>query len=565
MTSGNHHPARVALACQGGGAQTAFTAGVLHYLLYRLGFEDTLPKPPYPGAEDLAREIRETRKGDAEGRFEVVALSGTSGGAMCATLAWDELITGQQGKLEKFWLAGYPDGNAAARYQEAWTHDLKAFQEKGHLPWLRVLDRFRTEFGLWMLEEPPFTRLMPFHLPIEAKPYYFDKLFEGVDALIPPLVRSALDAWRNAACGAMEPFGGRDGPLATLVNDCFELNPLYPHSAIRREFDTQNLFRDLLRTTLASGDPSKSDIAALRDAFFDQCSDKMLPELLIGAVDVQRTQSYSDSTKPKAKPTPTRSPTEFDDLVHRLKKDEKEIREAMKQAGQEELNNQWEADEQALVAFKERCEALEERLEPHGQHQVDQTNFRSFRGSQCLDNADDLIDRMLASAAIPAIMRGPTIGGSVHWDGLFSTNPPIYDLPDVHGARSDHNPEQIWVIRINPMAQDDVPDTPREIADRRNELAGNLSLMQEIRAVHNMSGVTKNGRPYPPVAFGFIDMEENFAIPLDYPSKVDRRIESLWKLYKHGAEQGHAFYKRWVYSEAALPKSAAPATAATAA
>jgi NTE family protein len=37
------------------------------------------------------------------------------------------------------------------------------------------------------------------------------------------------------------------------------------------------------------------------------------------------------------------------------------------------------------------------------------------------------------------------------------------------------------VIRINPMAQDDVPDTPREIADRRNELAGNLSLMQEIR------------------------------------------------------------------------------------
>lgn len=36
----NHHPARVALACQGGGAQTAFTAGVLHYLLYRLGVEE---------------------------------------------------------------------------------------------------------------------------------------------------------------------------------------------------------------------------------------------------------------------------------------------------------------------------------------------------------------------------------------------------------------------------------------------------------------------------------------------------------------------------------------------
>jgi len=557
-SSNHHHPARVALACQGGGAQTAFTAGVLHYLLYRLGVEDTLPKPPYPGAGDIAQAIRETPKGDAEGRFEVVALSGTSGGAMCATLAWDELITGQQGKLEKFWLAGYPEGNAAARYQEAWTHDLKAFQEKGHLPWLRVLDRFRAEFGLWMLEEPPFTRLLPFHLPIEAKPYYFDELFKGVDALIPPMVRSALDAWRNAACGAMEPFGGREGPLATLVSDWFELNPLYPDSAIRREFDTQNLFRDLLRTTLAL------DVTAIRNELFNPRNNKIPPELLIGAVDVQRTQSYSDSTKPQAKPTPTRSQTEFDDLVRQVKKDEKEIWDAMKQAGKEELTNQLEADEQALVAFNERFEALEERLEPHGQHRVDQTNFRSFCGSQCLDNTDDLIDRMLASAAIPAIMRGPTIGGSVHWDGLFSTNPPIYDLPDVHGAQSDRNPEQIWVIRINPMTQDDVPDTPREIADRRNELAGNLSLMQEIRAVHNMSGVTKNGRHYPPIAFGFIDMEETFAKPLDYPSKVDRRIESLWKLYKHGVEQGHAFYERWVHSEPTLSKTVAPATAVSA-
>ncbi len=525
LNSSNHDPARVALACQGGGAQTAFTAGVLHYLLYRLGVEDTLPKPPYPGAADIAEEIRKTRKGDAEGQFEVVALSGTSGGAMCATLAWDELITGQQGKLEKFWLAGYPDGNAAARYQEAWTHDLKAFQEKGHLPWLRVLDRFRTEFGLWMLEEPPFTHLLPFHLPIEAKPYYFDELFKGVDALIPPMVRSVLDAWRNAACGAMEPFGGRDGPLATLVNDCFELNPLYPNSAIRREFDTQNLFRDLLQTTLMSGDPPTSDIAAIRDELFNRRNNKLPPELLIGAVDVQHTHRYRGDTKPKAEPT--------------------------------------EIEPQALVASKERLRALEKRLEPDERHRVDRNNFKSFRGSEHLDN---LIECMLASAAIPVIMRGPIVDGSVHWDGLFSTNPPIYDLPDVHDPvkHPERNPQQIWVIRINPMEQADVPDTPREIADRRNELAGNLALMQEIRSVRNMSEVTKNGRYYPPIAFGFIDMEESFAIPLDYPTKVDRRIESLWKLYKHGVEQGHAFYKRWVYSEAALSKAVVPATAVTA-
>lgn len=69
---------RVAIACQGGGSHTAFTAGVLHELLGRL-----------PTGVDL------------------VALSGTSGGALCATLAWDGLLRGDsarsQRQLEQFW------------------------------------------------------------------------------------------------------------------------------------------------------------------------------------------------------------------------------------------------------------------------------------------------------------------------------------------------------------------------------------------------------------------------------------------------------------------------------
>lgn len=61
---GNHsNHSRVAIACQGGGSHTAFTAGVLQGLL-----------------GNLPEEV------------EVVALSGTSGGALCATLAWDGLV-----------------------------------------------------------------------------------------------------------------------------------------------------------------------------------------------------------------------------------------------------------------------------------------------------------------------------------------------------------------------------------------------------------------------------------------------------------------------------------------
>jgi NTE family protein len=56
---------RIAIACQGGGSHTAFTAGALSKIL---------------------GEVKD------EGRYEIVALSGTSGGALCAFLAWYVLL-----------------------------------------------------------------------------------------------------------------------------------------------------------------------------------------------------------------------------------------------------------------------------------------------------------------------------------------------------------------------------------------------------------------------------------------------------------------------------------------
>lgn len=56
---------KIAIACQGGGTQTAFTAGALRRILTDPG---------------LDRD------------FEIVALSGTSGGAVCSVMAWYGLI-----------------------------------------------------------------------------------------------------------------------------------------------------------------------------------------------------------------------------------------------------------------------------------------------------------------------------------------------------------------------------------------------------------------------------------------------------------------------------------------
>ena len=70
---------KVAIACQGGGSHAAFAAGLLRRL--------------------LGTPLRE--------RFELVAISGTSGGAMCAGLAWSGLVSSGPDeaarRLDAFW------------------------------------------------------------------------------------------------------------------------------------------------------------------------------------------------------------------------------------------------------------------------------------------------------------------------------------------------------------------------------------------------------------------------------------------------------------------------------
>ena len=103
---------RVAIACQGGGSHTAFTAGALKRLLQ-------------------------------DERYEFVALSGTSGGAVCALLAWYALIEHGKGEngaskaaskagrlLEKFWL----EDNAAREAPERLLNDWLV----GWLRWQQV-------------------------------------------------------------------------------------------------------------------------------------------------------------------------------------------------------------------------------------------------------------------------------------------------------------------------------------------------------------------------------------------------------------------------------------------
>ena len=95
---------------------------------------------------------------------------------------------------------------------------------------------------------------------------------------------------------------------------------------------------------------------------------------------------------------------------------------------------------------------------------------------------------LLASAAIPELFRAVTVPGrGVYWDGLFSQNPPIHDLLEL---RID----ELWVIQINSSTCARVPSETHEIFDRRNALAGNLSMEQELAFIDTLNRAIAMGR-----------------------------------------------------------------------
>jgi NTE family protein len=94
---------------------------------------------------------------------------------------------------------------------------------------------------------------------------------------------------------------------------------------------------------------------------------------------------------------------------------------------------------------------------------------------------------ILASAAILTLFRSVRVGDGTYRDGLLSQNPPVRELVDTR-------PDELWVIQVNPRRWDGEPTTMVEIADRRNELAGNLSLHQELGFIEKVDQLLEEGR-----------------------------------------------------------------------
>lgn len=168
--------------------------------------------------------------------------------------------------------------------------------------------------------------------------------------------------------------------------------------------------------------------------------------------------------------------------------------------------------------------------------------FKAFDSSQ----SEITIDAVLASTTLPTLFRSIAIGEGFYWDGLFSQNPPIREF--LHGIDVDDKPDEIWVIRINPQEREREPRTVEEIEDRRNELAGNLSLNQELDFIKLVNKWLETGilqaPNKKPIAVREITMSPEKSVGLGISSKLNRSPEFILGLMEDGAARATRFLEQ---------------------
>ncbi len=177
--------------------------------------------------------------------------------------------------------------------------------------------------------------------------------------------------------------------------------------------------------------------------------------------------------------------------------------------------------------------------------------FRSNKEYREKEYANNIItaDAILASAAESSYFKAMHIGDNVYWDGLFSQNPPISEL--LRNKPAEYRPHEIWVIQIDPEKRESVPMFMPQIEDRRNELAGNISLNHELSLINDYNKVlevvkeylpseSEFWRKYKPVNVRKIELSED---GLTVGSKMNRNPQFIQHMMKYGWRTADKFLK----------------------
>jgi NTE family protein len=180
-------------------------------------------------------------------------------------------------------------------------------------------------------------------------------------------------------------------------------------------------------------------------------------------------------------------------------------------------------------------------------------------------------ESLLASAAVPNLFPAVWVDGHAYWDGIFSTNPPVAALFHDAAMGGYKRPQELWIVQVNRSQVDSVPERPSDIVDRRNHLAGNLSMQHELSRIATFNLVLKEGGlteqfrariglyATEPITVRYIRMSEALYKGLDYPSKLSRQPAHISRLIADGETQADAFLAQFLADEQPSPGEEAAA------
>jgi NTE family protein len=112
------------------------------------------------------------------------------------------------------------------------------------------------------------------------------------------------------------------------------------------------------------------------------------------------------------------------------------------------------------------------------------------------------------------------------------------------------------VIQINPRKTEYEPKTMAEIADRRNELSGNLSLYQELGFIEKIDQMLEQGRlprddKYKQIVVRVIELSRSrLSRSLGTASKLNRDPRFIQDLISHGELRAEEFLAALAFEEA---------------
>ncbi len=209
---------KIAIACQGGGSHTAFTAGVLKQLLLQ----------------------------GVHQHYEIISLSGTSGGSICALLTWYGLLKAAQGATEPIYqsLIDFWQDNTASDFWEMSFNNLmlqaRRLGDSGSIPTLSVNpDSLEVWQKFWLSFAPRKEFLDPKILL--QKHMDFESLCHLIEPTSPQLLVGAV----NILAGTFKIFDSRKGEISidSILASC-AVPPLFKAVSVNGELYWDGLFAE---------------------------------------------------------------------------------------------------------------------------------------------------------------------------------------------------------------------------------------------------------------------------------------------------------------------------------